>query len=77
MRNARTFSNIMEAGNAIQQENSTTFKTSFLVTPSLNLVIERRIPQDRKLAEFEDEDEPDTVAETADVSHVFSRMFRK
>lgn len=44
MRNARTFSNIMEAGNAIQQENSTTFKTSFLVTPSLNLVIERRIP---------------------------------
>ena len=44
MRNARTFSNIMEPGNAIQQENSTTFKTSFLVTPSLNLVIERRIP---------------------------------
>lgn len=34
----------MEAGNAIQQENSATFKTSFLVTPSLNLVIERRIP---------------------------------
>lgn len=34
----------MEAANAIQQENSTTFKTSFLVIPSLNLVIERRIP---------------------------------
>lgn len=44
MRIARTFSNIMEAANAIQQENSTTFKTSFLVTPSSNIVIERQIP---------------------------------